>query len=51
MIVGIGINVVESPNLKDYKTSYINKFLKKRISKETLFKNLKFIFEKNLREF
>ena len=50
MIVGIGINVVESPNLKDYKTSYINKFLKKRISKEMLFKNLKFIFEKNLRE-
>ena len=49
VIVGIGINIVESPVLKDYKTSYLNKFLKNRTNKDRVFNNLKIIFEKNLK--
>ena len=49
IIVGVGINVVESPKLNEYKTSYLNKFLIKKISKKTLFNHLKMVFEKNLK--
>ena len=49
IIVGVGINIVESPKLNEYKTSYLNKFLIKKISKKTLFNHLKMVFEKNLK--
>ena len=41
IVVGIGINIVASPNLGKYKTTYINYYLEKNISKKKIFKILK----------
>ena len=51
MIVGIGINIVASPIVDDYKTTYLNKYLKNKISKHKLFYSLKKIYEQNLKLF
>ena len=48
VIVGIGVNIVESPNLFKYKTTYLNKYLTKKINKYFLFKEIKKTYEKNL---
>ena len=51
MIVGIGINIDDSPSIKNYKTTYLNKYLKNKISKQKLFENIKTIYENNLNYF
>jgi len=33
LIAGIGLNLISSPHLKKYKTTYLNKYLKKKINK------------------
>jgi BirA family biotin operon repressor/biotin-[acetyl-CoA-carboxylase] ligase len=33
VIAGIGLNLVSSPNLKKYKTTFLNKYLKKKVNK------------------
>ena len=47
-IIGIGVNIIESPNLKGYKTTFINKFLNKKISKLVVFNKLKIQYEKKI---
>ena len=34
MIVGIGINIDQSPNFQNYKTTHVNQHLKNKISKK-----------------
>ena len=49
MIVGIGINIDQSPNFQNYKTTHINQHLKNKISKKKVFNILKNIYEKKLK--
>ena len=48
IIVGIGINIVESPSLFKYKTTYLNKNLKNKINKNFIFNKIKKQFETKL---
>ena len=49
MIVGIGINIDQSPNFQNYKTTHVNQHLKNKISKKKDFNILKNIYEKKLK--
>jgi len=45
LIVGIGINLVKNPNLKDYPTTNLEELLNKKLSKTKVEKQIKKIFE------
>ena len=45
LIVGIGINLINSPDFKNYPTTYLNKYSKKKINKIKLINKIKFFFE------
>ena len=48
LIVGIGINLIKNPNLKNYHTTNLNELLNKKVSKNKIEKELKKIFELKL---
>jgi len=48
LIVGIGINLVKSPKIKNYPATNLLELVNKRINKMVLEKELKLLFEKNL---
>ena len=48
LIVGIGLNLVKSPIIKNYKTTNLFELIKKRIPKKKIEKQLKIIFEQNI---
>ena len=48
LIVGIGINLVKSPKIKNYPTTNLSELVNKRIDKRVIEENLKTFFEKNL---
>ncbi len=48
LIVGIGINLIKSPNIKNYPTTNLIKLTKKKISKKKIEYELKRLFELNL---
>ena len=50
LIVGIGINLVKNPNLKNYPTTNLSVLLNKKISKNKIEKQIKKIFEVKLTE-
>ena len=45
LIVGIGINLIKNPNLKNYPTTNLSKLLNRKVSKSKIEKQLKKIFE------
>ena len=49
LIVGIGVNIVGSPKINNYPTTYLNKYTKKRVDKLLVFRSIKQMFEKNLK--
>jgi len=51
IIIGIGINIVNSPNLINYPTTCINNYSKKKYNKIKLFNQIKLNFEKKLKYF
>ena len=51
LIVGIGINLVKNPAIKDYPVINLNDLINKKISKKKIEIELKNIFEKNLKKF
>ena len=51
LIVGIGINLNKSPNIRNYPTIDLKKLLNKKISKKKIEINLKNIFQKELSKF
>ncbi len=51
MIVGIGVNLIKSPLIKNYPTTNLFDLTKKKIEKKIIEKNLKNIFEKKLSKF
>ena len=48
LIVGIGINLIKDPNIKNYPTTNLNKLLGKKVSKIKIENELKKIFELKL---
>ena len=46
--MGIGINLVKSPKIKNYPTTNLSELVNKRIDKRVIEENLKSFFEKNL---
>ena len=48
IIVGIGINIVESPKINKYQTTHLNKYLNRNVSKYKIFFKIKKIFENNI---
>ena len=51
IIIGIGINITDSPNLNNYGTTYLNNYSKKKINKIKLFNKIKINFEKEINYF
>jgi len=50
LIVGIGINLIKNPNLRNYPTTNLRELLKKKVSKNKIEKQLKEIFEKKINQ-
>ena len=51
LIIGMGINVLNSPKIKNYPTAFLNNYSKKNIHKQQLAKKIKLEFEKNYYKF
>ena len=51
MVVGIGVNILDSPKISKYETTYNNKYSKKKVDKMLVFRSIKLMFEKNLNKF
>ena len=48
LVVGIGINLIKSPFIKNYPTTYLSNLINKDISKKKFELELKKTFENNL---
>jgi BirA family biotin operon repressor/biotin-[acetyl-CoA-carboxylase] ligase len=48
LIVGIGINLIKHPNIRNYPTTNLYELIKKKISKDKIENNLRKIFELKL---
>jgi len=48
LITGIGVNIINNPNIKNYPATNLQEVIKKSISKKEVENKLKQIFEKNL---
>ncbi|MBD1135385.1 biotin--[acetyl-CoA-carboxylase] ligase [Pelagibacterales bacterium SAG-MED47] len=48
LIIGIGINLIKNPNIKNYPTTNLSEFIDNKISKKGVENKLKKIFELNL---
>ena len=48
LIVGIGVNVSNSPIIDNYPTTFLNNYAKNKLNKLNLFKEFKIFYEKNL---
>ncbi len=51
LIVGMGINLLNSPKIKNYPTTCLNSYSKKKIHKKQIVKKIKLDFEKNYYKF
>ena len=51
LIVGIGLNLVKNPIIRNYPTTNLNDLINKKVSKKKIEIELKSIFEKNLSKF
>ena len=47
-IVGIGLNLVKSPIIKDYPTTFLFKYTNANVNKLLVFKSIKQLYEKKL---
>ena len=51
LVVGIGINIISSPNLINYGATHLNNYSNKKINKIKLFEEIKLGYEKNMKHF
>tara|TARA_B100001741_G_scaffold286331_1_gene263137 strand:- start:2536 stop:3075 length:540 start_codon:yes stop_codon:yes gene_type:complete len=51
LIIGIGLNVIKSPKIKNYPTTNLLEITKKNFNTRYLANQLKFIFEKNFSKY
>tara|TARA_B100002051_G_scaffold78167_1_gene74767 strand:+ start:1695 stop:2216 length:522 start_codon:yes stop_codon:yes gene_type:complete len=49
IIVGIGINIINSPNILNYPTTCLNNYSNKKINKIKMINKIKLFFEKNIK--
>ncbi len=47
IIIGIGVNIVNSPKITNYSTDFLNNYRKKKINKFTVSKYIKKAYERN----
>ena len=50
LIVGVGINIITTPQIKNYPTTYLNKYTKKKTNKIKLINEIKLIFENKYKD-
>ena len=48
IIIGIGVNISKNPIIKDYPTTNLSKYAKKKINRNMVFTNIRKTFEKKL---
>ncbi len=48
LIVGIGINIINSPYILNYPTTFLNNYSNKKINKIEMINKIKLTFEKNI---
>ena len=51
LIIGVGINLENTPHIPNYPTTYLNKYSKKKINKLRIINDLKLNFEKNMKNY
>jgi len=51
LVIGVGINLINSPKVEKYETTYLNNYRKKKINKLKLFQEIKINYEKNINHF
>ena len=51
LIIGIGINILSSPNITEYQTTFLNNHTKEKIDKKKLFNEIKLVYERNIKYF
>jgi len=51
LIIGVGINIVNSPKINSYPTTFLNLHSGKKINKYKYFQDIKILYEKNLHNF
>ena len=51
LVVGIGVNLNKSPEIKNYSTNFINSFTKKNVTRLEIFKLLCDSYEKKINQF
>tara|TARA_B110001452_G_scaffold211713_1_gene182228 strand:- start:168 stop:707 length:540 start_codon:yes stop_codon:yes gene_type:complete len=51
LIVGIGINIIKSPNIENYPTTNLLEIINRKIDYNLLINLLRFIFEKNFSKY
>ena len=51
LVVGIGINIIKSPNITNYPTTNLLEIIGKKIDYKIMINQLKLIFEKNLSKY
>ena len=49
LIVGIGLNLIKSPHIKDYPTTNLYELTKRKINAKKMFKDLIFIYSNFLK--
>ncbi len=50
LIIGVGINTSASPNIKNYKTTSMQDFTKKKVDNERILKDFKKMYEKFIKD-
>ena len=51
LVVGIGINIINSPAIAKYETTFLNNYSKKKVNKSKLFYEIKKNYEKKINYF
>ena len=51
LVVGIGINIINSPTVTKYETTFLNNYSKKKVNKSKLFYEIKKNYEKKINYF
>ena len=51
LVVGIGLNLIKNPNIRDYPTTNLYTLTNKKVPKKKIENEIKKIFEKNLNKF
>ena len=51
IVIGIGLNINNNPNIKNYPTTSINEYSDKKLKRSKVFTNIRKTFEKRISKF